>query len=146
MHFLLVTLLSAFTFLPVKWSSDFTAAKDQASKEHKCILINFSGSDWCGPCIRLRTEFFESDSFKQYAENHLVLVNADFPRLKKNRLSKEQQAKNDMLAELYNSEGAFPLTVLVNAEGKVLKRWDGVPNSNAIDFTTSVKVVADAGN
>ena len=82
-------------------------------------------ADWCGPCIQLKKEVFESETFKTFAGPKLVLVRADFPRLKKNQLEKSQQAKNDLMAEKYNQDGKFPLTVLINADGKVLHKWEG---------------------
>jgi thioredoxin-related protein len=96
-----------------------------AKSSNKLILLNFSGSDWCGPCIQLKKEVFESEQFKAFAEGKLVLVRADFPRLKKNQLEKSQQAKNDLMAEKYNTDGKFPLTVLINADGKVMHKWEG---------------------
>jgi len=107
------------------WGSDLSVAQQTAKDQHKLILLNFSGSDWCGPCIKLKKDVFESTEFQSFAEANLVLVRADFPRLKKNQLAKDQQAKNDALAERYNSDGKFPLTVLLNEQGKVLKEWDG---------------------
>lgn len=107
------------------WGSDLSVAQQAAKDQHKLILLNFSGSDWCGPCIKLKKDVFESTEFQSFAEANLVLVRADFPRLKKNQLAKDQQAKNDALAERYNHDGKFPLTVLLNEQGKVLKEWDG---------------------
>jgi thiol-disulfide isomerase/thioredoxin len=121
------------------WETDFENAKKKAVTEHKLILLNFSGSDWCGPCIRLHDEIFESVSFKNFADSSLVLVNADFPRLKKNQLSKDQQKKNDKLADKYNPWGSFPFTVLLTAEGKVIKTWDGFPTETAEQFTGQLK-------
>lgn len=114
-----------------EWGSDFSEAQKKAKAEQKFILLNFSGSDWCGPCIQLKKEVFESESFKAFASEKLVLLRADFPRLKKNQLPKAQQEKNDLLAEKYNTEGKFPLTVLINAEGKVVKQWEGFQPSAA---------------
>ena len=116
MKFLLTFLISSLVGAgsPV-WFTDFNKAKTEAVTENKYMLVNFSGSDWCGPCIRLRKEIFDSEAFIQYADEHLVLVNADFPRLKKNMLSKEQQKQNDSLAGVYNIDGAFPLTLLLDA-------------------------------
>ena len=105
-------ILSAIFF--TGWETDFESAKQKAHKEHKYILLNFSGSDWCGPCIRMKDEIFETTEFKNYADSNLVLINADFPRAKKNQLAKEQQAKNDKLAEKYDPDGSFPFTVLIN--------------------------------
>jgi len=109
------------------WLTDFDAARDTASQQHKFIVLNFSGSDWCAPCIKLEQEVFESDEFRSVAEKQLVLVRADFPRLKKNQLSKEQTKHNETLAEKYNPAGKFPLTLLLNANGKIIKEWDSYP-------------------
>ena len=73
-----------------------------------------------------------------------MLVNADFPRMKKNMLSKDQQQKNDALADAYNSDGVFPLTLLLNADGKIIKKWEGFPSSTAEEFTNDVKAAVDA--
>jgi len=137
---------SSFLFSDINWETDFNKAQQSAQSEHKFILINFSGSDWCGPCIRMHKEIFDNSSFTQYAADHLVLVNADFPRLKKHELSKDQQKKNDHLAEKYNKDGIFPLTVLLNADGKVLKEWQGLPPVSSEEFTKQVKEIVDAGN
>jgi len=126
------------------WETDIDSAEHKAQDEHKFILLNFSGSDWCGPCIRMHKEIFESTDFKNYAEGNLVLVNADFPRLKKNQLSKEQQKKNDALAEKYNSKGIFPLTLLLAADGTVIQTWEGMPDKTADQFVKQVKESIDA--
>lgn len=110
------------------WETDFAKATKKAKENHRFILINFSGSDWCGPCIRTHKEIFEKEAFVNYASEHLILVKADFPRLKKNQLSAEQIKKNNDLAMKYNKEGYFPLTVLIDENGKVVKEWKGFPN------------------
>ncbi len=146
MKLLLALSFISLSFLSVDWQSDFNKAKEEASKENKAILINFSGSDWCGPCIRMKKEIFESNAFTDYASGNLILLRADFPRDKKNQLSKEQTAKNDALAEKYNPEGKFPLTVLVSADGKVLKEWEGLPKKTSDQFVDEIKLVLDGGN
>lgn len=123
----------------VEWQGDFEAAKAQANKEHKLILINFSGSDWCGPCIRLRKEILESSTFENYATDHLVLVRADFPRQKKNQPAKDQIKRNEALADKYNAEGKFPYTLLVDENGKVLKAWDGFPDETPERFVWDIE-------
>lgn len=120
-----MNLLSAILFAVLSWMGDFSQAQKDAKDQQKLILLNFSGSDWCGPCIKLKHDVFESEAFGQYAQNKLVLVRADFPRLKKNQLPADQQARNDQMAERYNPNGKFPLTVLINSQGKVLKEWEG---------------------
>ena len=143
MQALLVTLFSSFLF-STGWGTDFNKAKQSAQSEHKLILLNFSGSDWCGPCIRMHKEIFDNNSFTQFAGDNLVLVNADFPRLKKHELSKDQQAKNDQLADKYDKDGIFPLTVLLGPDGKVLKEWKGFPPVSPEEFTKQVKAIVDA--
>lgn len=138
-------MLCSFGFFSFgNWHTDFEKAKAEAAEKHRVILLNFSGSDWCGPCIRLRKEIFESDAFKEMADASLVLVNADFPRSNKNKLGKEQQAKNDALAEKYNPEGRFPFTLLLTAQGKLVKAWDGYPETSPAIFIAEIKALADA--
>ncbi len=137
MKLLFLALIGLFT-IPASWMGNFTEAQKQAKATHKQILINFSGSDWCGPCIRLRKEILESESFERYAAANLLLVRADFPRQKKNQLPKEQIKLNESLAEVYNKDGKFPYTVLVDENGKVLKSWDGFPSESPQDFVSEI--------
>ena len=128
------------------WNTDLKVAEKEASENNKMILLNFSGSDWCGPCIKLRTEVFESNVFQCFSRKWLVLVNADFPRLKKNRLEKEQTAKNESLAETYNPQGHFPLTLLLNKNGKIVKTWEGFPDGTPGEFVSEIKKYIDSAN
>ncbi|HWJ28116.1 MAG TPA: hypothetical protein VNS32_16345, partial [Flavisolibacter sp.] len=107
---------------------------------------NFSGSDWCIPCIRLHKEIFESSTFTAYAADHLVLVNADFPRLKKNQLPKDQSARNDAMADQYNAKGTFPLTLLMTPDGKIVKQWQGMPDESPEKFVEEIQSIANAGS
>ncbi len=131
-------------FRPPGWITNMNDAKQIARKEDKLILLNFSGSDWCIPCIKLHKEVFESEAFSTYAANHLILINADFPRQKKNKISKEQEISNDLLAEKYNPQGNFPFTVLLNAEGSVIKVWDGFYKNGAESFVKELDNVQSA--
>jgi thioredoxin-related protein len=124
------------------WEGNFSQAKIEAAKEHKLILVNFSGSDWCVPCIRLRKEILESAAFENYASDHLVLVRADFPRQKKNQPTKEQVKLNDALADQYNAGGKFPYTLLINENGKVLKAWDGFPDESPDQFISDINTAS----
>src|SRR5690348_11884172 len=67
---------------PANWLTDLPAAQAAAKAEKKIVLINFTGSDWCGWCIRLRNEVFSQPQFDSFAKDHLVLVETDFPRRK----------------------------------------------------------------
>lgn len=130
--------------IPVQWEPDFENAKKIAKEDHKLILLNFSGSDWCGPCIVLRRDYIESEVFQKMAKDNLVMVNADFPRKKKNQLSPEQVKKNEALAEKYNKEGFFPYTLLLDASGKILKSWKGKPEVSAEKWTQEIKAICTA--
>ncbi|MCF6176593.1 MAG: thioredoxin family protein [Victivallaceae bacterium] len=100
------------------WETDFTKAKADAQKSKKIILANFSGSDWCGWCIKLDKEVFSKPEFKKFAKENLVLLMVDFPRNKKKQ-SKAVQKQNAKLAKKYNIKG-FPTILLLDDNGKVL--------------------------
>lgn len=117
---LLAAALGPATSTELSWGSDFDKAKTEAASNASTVLIVFSGSDWCKPCIQLHRDLFESDAFATYAKESLKLVKADFPYRKKNKLSKEQTAHNEKLASVYNPNGEFPLAVFTDATGKVL--------------------------
>ncbi len=144
MKLLFVLLLIGFSNPFVKWQPDFETAKKLATENHKYILLNFSGSDWCGPCMRLKKEVFESDAFEKLADGSLELYNADFPRNKKNQLSKETVHRNEDLANQYNPLGKFPYTVLLTPEGKVIRSWEGYPQNNSQLFIDQIKSVCNA--
>ncbi len=143
--------MQKLVFLPIAfllmsftgWQNNFESAKQQAKEEHKLILLNFSGSDWCGPCIMLRKEIFDDASFKSFADTSLVLLNADFPRQKKNQLPKQQQQLNAQLADQYNKTGIFPMTLLLSAEGKIIRTWESKPKENVSQFIQTIKTIID---
>jgi len=144
MKFLVLLLAAGMSLSFVPWQPDFESAQKLAREKNKYILLNFSGSDWCGPCIRLHKEVFDSDEFKGLAEQSLVLYKADFPRNKKNQLSKELQQSNEALADKYNPSGKFPYTVILTADGKVIKAWEGYSNYNSAQFIEQIKSVCNA--
>lgn len=139
MKFTGIVLLSFLLLSFTTWETNFEKAKTTATKEHKYILLNFSGSDWCGPCIRMHKEIFDNEAFQQFATQKLVMMNADFPRQKKNQLSKDLQKQNDQLADKYNSKGSFPMTALLDANGNVLRSWEGLPKESADQFLNELK-------
>lgn len=119
------------------WLTDFDKAKATAVQQHHCILLNFSGSDWCVPCIRLKKNIFETNEFTTYADSALVLLNADFPRTAK--ISKQQATHNEMLAERYNPGGKFPYTLLLDSEGNILGEWEESANTTAAAFIVQIQ-------
>ncbi|MDF2192782.1 thioredoxin family protein [Paraflavitalea sp. CAU 1676] len=123
------------------WEPDYETAVQQARAKDRLILLSFSGSDWCGPCIQLRKEVFESEAFLAMADSSLILYNADFPRNRKNQLPKARQQQNEELAGQYNPQGKFPFTVLLSADGKVIKSWDGYPQYNSTLFLEQLRTL-----
>lgn len=96
------------------WLTDLDEAKKVALAEKKAILVDFTGSDWCSWCIRLKKEVFDQPEFAM-ASKKFVLVELDFPQKKK--LAPEAKAKNDALAKKFNIEG-FPTIMLLDAQGE----------------------------
>ncbi|MEC3965124.1 thioredoxin family protein [Flagellimonas halotolerans] len=103
-----------------EWQDNFDDALAKAAVENKPIVLVFSGSDWCAPCIRLKKHVFDSGEFKAYASEHYVMYDADFPRKKKNQLPEEKLNVNKSLAEKYNPKGYFPLVVVMDKNQNVL--------------------------
>lgn len=98
------------------WTSDFDAAKARAAKEGKDLLIDFTGSDWCGWCIKLDKEVFQHDEFKAGVKDKFVLVELDFPR-DKSKIDKATQQQNKELGKTYAVRG-YPSIMLTNAKGR----------------------------
>jgi thioredoxin-related protein len=115
------------------WTTDIETAKATAASESKLILLSFSGSDWCSNCIRLEKTLFDSEEFKSYYADHYVLLKADFPMKKKNKLSPEQTAHNEKLAEKYNKSGTFPTVYILNAAGEVVGKLEH-PKDTAAEY------------
>ena len=99
------------------WETDLPKAQAQAAKEKKMVLLDFTGSDWCGWCIKLHKEVFSQTEFVDYAKTNLVLVEVDFPVKKK--LSADQKKANDALAKKYNVQG-YPTIIVLDGQGKKL--------------------------
>ncbi|MFD2562078.1 thioredoxin family protein [Aquimarina rubra] len=102
------------------WKYDFDEAIALAKEKDQNIVLLFTGSDWCPPCIKLERKVFSDPKFKEFANQNFVWVKADFPKRKKNRLSEIQQEKNNKLAERYNKKMVFPVILVLDKEGKVL--------------------------
>lgn len=98
-------------------------AKGEAEYYDQPILMVFSGSDWCKPCIRLQEQVFNDPKFEAFAEANLVMCHIDMPRNKDDQ-SEEQQKHNTAMAEQYNADGAFPKLLLLNTSGEVIASID----------------------
>lgn len=99
------------------WMTDFEAALTRAEKENKPILMNFTGSDFCPPCIMLSKEVFDTPEFKEYAKKNLILMEIDFPKTKPQPYSLKQQ--NAELARALGVQG-FPSIYLVNSKLEIM--------------------------
>jgi len=108
---------SAFATTPKGWSTDLEQSIAKAKAENKSVLVEFTGSDWCPPCIAMRKNVFSKQEFVDAASKNFILVELDFPQgdeaLKK---------KNEPMAKKYNIEG-FPTVVLLDSEGKEFTRF-----------------------
>ncbi len=104
------------------WLTSVPDAKAKAEKEKKLVLLDFTGSDWCGWCKKLDAETFTKPAFADYASKNLVLVEVDFPKSKV--LSEDQKAANKALKEKYDVSG-FPTLVVMKADGTVVWKQVG---------------------
>ena len=109
--------------VPKGWMEDFEAARRQAAKEGKLILMNFSGSDWCGWCKKMDSEVFSQERFVKEASKKYVLVMIDSPK-DSSILSELAQKQNAVLKMRYGVRG-FPSVVIVNPDGEVVARHSG---------------------
>ena len=123
----------------VEWRLNIEEAKQAAADKGAPILMVFSGSDWCRPCIQMRQEVWNNPVFQEYARESLVLLELDFPARKKNKLSPEQTAHNEALAEEYNPKGEFPTAVLIGPEGKEIAHFGYNPDLSAQDYVDYLK-------
>lgn len=99
------------------WMTDMDAAMKLSAKTGKVILADFSGSDWCGWCVKLDKEVFSKKAFKDFAEKNLILVLLDFPRSKP--MTAKLKKQNAALAAKYGIRG-YPTVLLLDSKGKVI--------------------------
>ncbi len=104
---------------PGTWITDYQLALGYSEALSRPVLINFTGSDWCPWCFKLRDEVFIQPEFDSYAKDNLILLTIDFPQKKK--LPEAEASSNDALAKQFGIEG-FPTILLVNAEGDILAK------------------------
>ncbi len=112
-------LLGMFSQAAQGWSEDFDKVMQQAKEEGKYVLADFTGSDWCGWCIRLNKEVFSQKEFKDYAKDNLLLVSLDFPSNKEQ--SEALKKQNATLAKKYGIRG-YPTVLIFNPQGEVIEK------------------------
>ena len=114
------------------WSTDYAASIAEAATSKKPILLEFTGSDWCPPCMKQNKDVFEQPAFEKFAKDKLVLVKLDFPISKPQ--APEIKERNQKLAAQYSVEGFFPTIILLNSEGKELARQSGYRGGGVAGF------------
>ena len=122
----LLLLSLVLTAPAAEWGVDYAAALKKAKQENKVVILDFTGSDWCAACMKLKKDVFSTPEFADFAKKHLVLVEVDFPMKKK--ISPEQKAANEKLEQQFNVEG-YPTVVLVDPSGKKLGAEEGYANT-----------------
>ncbi|MBI5691289.1 MAG: thioredoxin family protein [Verrucomicrobia bacterium] len=119
-----LALVSAPLFAADGWTTDLKAAQQQSRSEKKVMLMNFTGSDWCSWCIKLKNEVFNTQEFKTYAAKNLILLEVDFPRNKPQ--SAELKKSNQELQKKYGIQG-YPTLIVLNADQKQIGELGYMP-------------------
>lgn len=113
-----------------EWMTDLEAAKAKAAAENKAVLVDFTGSDWCGWCIRLRQQVLDTPAFEQYAKDKFVLMEVDLPQNPK--FDPALRARNEQIAQQYAVSG-FPTVMVLTPEGEVVGGFNGfLPTVQAV--------------
>ena len=126
--------------VPKGWSEDFAAAQKTAEKEKKLILLAFSGSDWCGWCVKMDKEVYSDKKFIQKAKDKFILVMIDSPQ-NKDILTKLAQRQNPELTKKYSVRG-FPCSIVVKPNGDEVKRFGGYQRGGPEAFLEKLEEVA----
>jgi thioredoxin-related protein len=129
----ILTLCALLAFVQIKaaeldWQTDLPKAQAQAKTEKKLVMLDFTGSDWCGWCVKLNKDVFSKPEFVEYAKKNLVAVEVDFPNKKK--LSPAQKQANDALAKKYEIKG-YPTIIVLDSDGKKVGELGYEPNPTA---------------
>tara|TARA_B100000767_G_scaffold275734_1_gene314816 strand:- start:1269 stop:1709 length:441 start_codon:yes stop_codon:yes gene_type:complete len=132
-----LALLLPSSLLSQDWRTNWEDAKSEAEIGNKKLILVFSGSDWCIPCIKLEKEIWINSTFNEYAKDNYVLFRADFPKRKKNKLDNVTQKRNDLLAAHYNPKGYFPFVVIMDSKGNV-SGFLGFEKTSPKDYITRI--------
>src|SRR4030095_8447735 len=123
-------------FVNAQYISGAENAFALAKEKNKPLLLVFSGSDWCAPCMRFEKNVLEDPVFERFCDSSLIVLQADFPQTKK--LLEETVQQNEKLAEKYNPKGTFPLIVLLYPDGSVCA-YLKYKNDHAQDFIAMIR-------
>jgi protein disulfide-isomerase len=138
---ILIALLATTVFWQVNaaettWLTDLPKAQAQAKAENKIVLLDFTGSDWCGWCIKFKKETLDTAEFQAYAATNLVLVELDYPQKKVQ--SDDLKKANAALKDQYNIEG-FPTLIVLNKDGQEIGRQVGYAKGGPQAFIAKIE-------
>lgn len=119
------------------WHTDFPKALKEAKATEKPVLLDFTGSDWCPVCAVMEKETFTKKEFEDYAKKNLVLVRLDYPQTK--ALPPKLQAQNDKLLDAYNPDAVMPTFILLNKNGQVIWRNEGIVEGGPSGFIQQIE-------
>ena len=140
----LVLALAATVSRGAEWRMDYDKALAEAKASNKYVLLDFNGSDWCGPCIEMKKVVFSKPAFLKYASKSLILVDVDYPQRKK--LPDSVTKQNERLAKQYDIErSGYPTVVLLDPSGKVLGRLEGYSGETPADVIAWVEKAKKGG-
>lgn len=136
-------LLAACSFLTTvvrgsDWQTDYEHALATAKAARKCVLLDFTGSDWCGPCIEMEKAVFSQPAFLNFAKANLVLVEIDYPRRKV--VSEKVKKQNQLLLHQYSiDKSGYPTVILLDPDGKILGQLEGYGGEQPSDIIAWVE-------
>jgi len=138
---ILIAILAATVFWQANaaeatWLTDLPKAQAQAKTENKIVLLDFTGSDWCGWCIKFRKEVLDSAEFQTYAAKNVVLVELDYPS--KKAQTADLKKANAALKDKYKIDG-FPTLVVLDKSGKEIGRQVGYAPGGAKAFIAQLE-------
>jgi len=125
------------------WTEDLQLARKASKATGKPILANFTGSDWCGFCIKQEKEVFSTEKFKTWAKDNAILLTLDYPHQKKQDAKTKKQ--NEEMNKQFKITG-FPTVIFITAEGKELGRFVGYPPGSGVDpWIKKAQPIVDKG-
>ena len=131
--FVVLVLFAVIALARAEWPTDYEKALAKAKSENKRVLLDFTGSDWCGPCIQLSKTVFSTKEFRAYADKNLVFVEVDYPKGK--RQSAELVKQNEKLAKQYKiEEKGYPTIVLLDPSGRIIREMNGYSGETTSDM------------
>ena len=114
-----------------KWLTNYDSAISKAKKQHKNVLVYFTGSDWCPPCKMLKTDLFDTNEFQELSSNYILLY-IDVPR-NRDLISEKQMVHNKELLTKLNKKKVFPMFKVIDAKGNELDKLSGYSMNGVID-------------